>query len=403
MKKNLLKNLILGAVCASTSYAMAGGTLERFAERTAWGSFKLVDYQWGRSQLSDFRPQVRLDTCLQPHRRESSFGMSIEAAVRASLDARIIKTNSAIQRGYGLPDESRSEYVGLLSHPLCEQDRQQVSHMLGDEYVPDQETLNYLSEFISASNRDRREALQGRSDSMGRFLKRWTVFMGCLAYAESLDIINPEVEFDADANFQEALARQPKVERFFADPITGQTQRPSGVWFGADRDGDYYIQIRAHAAAGTLTEEIRAGLSKKYSTWPVVGLFQFKASAGGNTAPCVRQWNEYFRGKKVCQLNEGSSDQLLMGFGSHGQSMNAFCGVQKIVQSFNSQIHTIHSTGTDLANILPGQRLKKPRDRCVSLVSRAGRNRVYSHFGPLRNSVKDNLKKVMKCTQEALR
>ncbi len=401
--KNLFKILTVTVAITSLSDASAAGWVEEMAQRAPWGQSYLVDQAWKRDQLTQFRSQVRLDTCLQPNRRESSFGRSIEAAVRVALEPRTIKTNSAIQRGYGLPDENRSAQVSLISHPLCEQDRNQIVHMLGEDYVPDQEALAYLQKFISSSNRDRSRAIRGDAQAMERFLQRWTVFMGCLAYAESLDIINPEVEFGADENFNHALAQQPRVSSFFTDAQTQQVKRPSGVWFGEDRDGSFYIKLRAHAAAGTLSPSIRADLEAQYPTWPVVGLFQFKPTPGGNTDPCVRQWNELFQDKKYCQVNNSNKDHLLMGFASHGQSLNAYCGVQKIVQSFNSQINTIHPTGTDLSNVTSRQRLKSPGDRCVSVVSRAGAKRVYSHFGPLRNSVKDNFKKVIKCTQQALR
>ncbi len=367
-----------------------------------WGQAKSVDRAWGRDQLSEFRNQVRLDTCLQPDRRNNSFGLSIEAAVRASLDAKKIKTNSAIQRGYGLPIEDRSEAVSLLSHPLCEQDRADIAHMLGEDFVPDAASLKYLKDFASESNRERSSALRGDRKSLERFAKRWTVLMGCLAYAESLDIINPEVEKEADENFETALLKQGNVAKFFVGEFD-QIQRPKGVWFGADRNGNYYIKLRAFAAKGTLTEDVKKELDRQYPTWPVVGLFQFNASTSGNAGPCVEQWNEMFSGRRTCQIDSSSNDQLLMGFASHGQSLNAYCGVQKIVQSFNSQINTVHATGTDRSNTSDRQKIKNPRNRCVSLVSRAGRGNVYSHFGPLRNSVKDNLKKVLECTKNALK
>ena len=378
-------------------------TLGLFASFASAAPSDLVDAYWQRSQLTEFRSQAKIDVCLQKDRRGNSFGKTIEAAVRVSLDSKKIYSNSAIQRAFGLPTRENSHPVSLMSHPVCEQGRNQVVHMLGESYVPDAETMNYILDFAKESNRDRKSALRGSEKAKERFVERWTVLMGCIAYAESLDISDPSQEFKADDSFAVAMDHQPNVHPFFMDRVSREVSRPRGVWFGADRNGSYYLERAKAKNEGRLSESVQNALDKRYPTWPVVGLFQFNASRKGNIDPCVRQWNDLVNQKRACRINSSSDDQLLMSFASHGQSVNSYCGVQKIVQSFNSQVNTINTTGTDLSNLSSRSRLLNPRSRCVSLVSRAGRGRVYSHFGPLRNSVKYNLKKVMKCTQQALR
>lgn len=74
--------------------------------------------------------------------------------------------------------------------------------------------------------------------------------------------------------------------------------------------------------------------------------------------------------------------------------MNAFCGVNKILQSFAIQVNTTKSVSTHPSN-QSGGKFKAPADRCVSPFFYSGYS--YNHFGPLMNSTGSNLAGLMAC------
>jgi hypothetical protein len=355
------------------------------------------DSHYGNTQLIATRNQhlTGVDACAAVG-GQKNFLSAIEGGVRMSLVDRKIESNHIIDEAYGLPGTEDSHPVSLISNELCVQDEAQIAAILGDDFVPNSQTVQALKNFAQASNEDRRRALAGDNQALAAFTTRWTQFMGCLAYSESLQTADSE---GVDQRFQNALNKHPTAEPFFQN-TAGQTVRPQGVLIHEDRQGEFFIELRKAAAEGSLNAERRAELEKQFEPWPVVGMFQFDPKFFGNVAQCVHQWNKIVD-KPECKIEPRSTADILRALASPGQTFNTFCGAQKIVQAFNSQVNTNMATGVDTSNILPGGRIKAPKDRCVSLVARSGRGRIYSHFGPLRNSVKDNLGRLMGCVANA--
>lgn len=404
----IMKQAAVGLVAAMSLAASAENFNDR-AKSLPWGQTFNVDSYWEKDtpELRKWRVQRPIDSCLIPDSDYATFGRAIEKSLRISLDAKKIKSSDYINGIYGIRSESEAQAVGFLSHPLCVQEKEELSHLLGSAFVPDSEGLQALQRFAIASNSDRDKALQGDQKALESFVDRWSTLMGCLSYAESLG--GDEAYFEkSDEAFAVAMSKQPEVKPFFTNS-SGDLIRPTGVLFHNDRNGGYFIEMRKAQANGSWkSSSVRNALDKKYPTWPVVGLFQFKPQASSNVGQCIEEWNEVMKGKQGCQVDRRDDDEIIKAFGSFGQSMNAFCGVHKILQSFNSQVNTTRYQGTDLSNRVNGK-LKAPADRCVSLMSASGTfhksssgktykvARIYSHFGPLRNSVKTNFNKVIQC------
>lgn len=334
---------------------------------------------------------------------QKHFLNSIQGAVRIGMKDRQIASDSVIDPAYGLPGRQNSRAVSLISNPLCEQSAEQISALLNPAFAPTAEVVSALKAFSAASNRDRRRALEGDTLALAAFEHRMTQFMGCLSYEESLMTADNEAVEEA---FRSTLANMPAARSHFEN-AEGVVRRPNGVLFAEDRHGDFFNKLRAARANGSFTPALLEELKRTYKPWPVVGMYQFNPK-GGNTGPCIEQWNEIVT-NPVCKINPSSSVEIMRALSSPGQTFNTFCGVQKVIQAFNSQVNTnkLNTTSVvdgvtkttssvDPSNIVNGV-LKQPKDRCVSLVARSGVGNIYSHFGPLRNSVKDNLGKLVKC------
>ena len=97
-------------------------------------------------------------------------------------------------------------------------------------------------------------------------------------------------------------------------------------------------------------------------------------------------------------LNDPQSEMTRLT-GSPRQNFNAFCGVDKILQSFYVQVNTLKSQNTHPSNISRGALINSD-DRCVSLHFYAGYS--YNHFGPLQNTTRSNLDHLMTCTLDAM-
>ena len=351
----------------------------------------------------------KVDSCRANQR---SFGDAIANAIHDHLTARVVHLPDNVRKAYGL-DETHPTPVSLMSHALCPVTDATLEHLLGKDFVPSKEVTRILQRFTTLVN----EARQKKEADRVRTL--YTALFGCIAYEEALAVPG---DFGAgkkkmDDAFGEYVSSHESVRKHFEakNPNTGETElrRPPGIIAYIDRQGGYAIEVRKlraelekAKAAGTYDEKMEMSyqlaiteLRRKYKSWPVLGMFQFLPDGHGNIRACIESWNQLY---PRCSIRKSSKDDVALALVSHGQTFNAFCGAQKLVHSFHSQIHTIHATGTDLANALPDGTLKPGAKRCLSLVSRSGNARIYSHFGPLRNSVKDNLGHVLKCTQRAL-
>jgi hypothetical protein len=327
----------------------------------------------------------------------ANFFSSITQAVEVAVPARRIHSNPVIDQGYGLPGYAKSRPVGLASHPLCRMDAGSMAYILGDNSVPDSDTIATINGFADKVN-DLRVRAKTDKNAARKLSRTWSTLFGCLAYAESLaspgDVDPDKTKYDG--LFRSFVDSREDIRRAFDQ--AGITERPSGVLFWTDRDGGFYRELYKARDEGTLTPEFRALLETKYPTWTVAGLYQFSPEAYGNASTCMEQWNEERPG---CRINFNDPAASL-AIASPGQTFNAYCGVMKVVESFNSQINTVNVTGVHPENLLSNGRIKPSERRCVSLVARAGRGRIYAHFGPLRNSTGKNLAALMSCVKETM-
>ncbi len=380
-----------------------------------------------RNQLTKRRNQRfgLVDSC-KLKKNQASFGDAIEGAIRAHMQPRIFSFPEPVTIAYKIPmDLSKASAVSLISHPYCEVSSESLAHMLGAEFVPSSDVIKILQNFTKNLNDARnrylteveaaaRENRKPRAEPLQETTDYFLSVMGCIAYEESL--AGPgdfgEEKHELDRKFQEFLAEAPGIQKKLNE-VQRSTLRPSGVLVYTDRVGNYAIEIRALKAEaekqkneGNYKEEEFqkkvSALKEKYKSWTVLGMYQFSPDAYGNTRACFEEWNKSVRVDE-CKVNLGNSAATALALLSPAQTFNAYCGIAKINHANYTQINTSSPNGTDLSNLLQEGELKDPKDRCLSLVSRAGVGRVYAHFGPLRNSVKDNLGKVMKCVDGALK
>jgi DNA-binding transcriptional MerR regulator len=217
---------------------------------------------------------------------------------------------------------------------------------------------------------------------------------------DSLEKVNETVKDRRAAEAQREELRAAAAAR------SAELRRP----FVAKQLRAYHAAVARGASWKALHEEFFAEITPV--AWAASGVYQFKFGnldtdegdvRDSNIGPCVDQWNGLYG--SVCPVAHtigGYAEAL----SSPGQAFNIFCGVQKIVQSFNVQVHTTNPAKTSPLNLGPDGKLKAPADRCVHPFWEGSRG--YNHFGPLSNSVPmgsiaslpsypGNLKMVLEC------
>lgn len=240
--------------------------------------------------------------------------------------------------------------VSLHSHPMCNVSSSSLSQTLRySNRVPSQSVINKLNQFANKYNQLRKDILNGKVNALQAMDAFWTQFMGCLAYKESLGSADSSNSYRVADKYAPSAYRKPAGVEFYEDPSQSPSSRLN------------------------------------------IGLFQFTPNSSGNVRACINKWNRLY---PQCQISTGSSqDTMIRNLGSSKQNFNAFCGVDKILQSFYVQVNATQSTNT-----FPGNLNKDPTDRCVSLHFYAGY--AYNHFGPFQNTTGTNLNSLMSCALE---
>jgi hypothetical protein len=266
------------------------------------------------------------------------FAEQIAYAVSKHLTPRVSDL-AGIEEIYGFHPAS-AKAVSLTSHPFCVETSDTLKAIMFHEDIPSGDTIDKLNRMTAKLNAAR---LAGNAEST----RLWTKFFGCLAYEESLTT--------ADGPSSQKVARQ--VLHW------GET-KPDGV--------EFYNDPEQSNPASKLN----------------IGLYQFSPLASGNIAPCIREWNKAF---PKCEIDvKASRTDLIRTLGSSAQSFNAYCGVDKLVQTFFVQANTQAAS-----RLHPANKGKESADRCVSLNFRASLG--YNHFGPLQNSTGKSLNHLVSC------
>jgi hypothetical protein len=236
---------------------------------------------------------------------------------------------------------------GLAQRELCISTSSSLRKTLKkSDRVPSSSVIKKLNSFERKINDLREKMLDGQEDAKMLLTKEWTKFFSCLAYTESLS--------SADSSSSNRVAKKYAPSGY---------RKPAGVKFYEDPYQDEASKLN-------------------------IGMFQFTPNGRGNINACLGSWNELY---PQCQVSKGASrSSLIKVFGSSLQTMNAFCGVNKIVQTFSVQVNSSKSYATH-----PSNSNRAKADRCVTPWIYSGY--AYNHFGPLMNSTKSNLSKLISC------
>lgn len=290
----------------------------------------------------------------------STFGHRIAREVARHLDTDQVRFTDYYDNTFKVEPADDPSAVSLVSHPLCEESRATLGATLRRTNGLTDAEIGYVNAFVEHANIAREAFLADPADRLPA-LRTWTALSTCLAYAESLG--------DPDTSTSRSRAQQ---------LLGGQFEKPKGVKF-------YYD----------------SGHENEASRWNI-GLFQFVLFRGGNIQPCLVSWQaQGLPGGNV--RSDLDIEEMGRFVGSPGQSFNAFCGVNKIVQTLTINALTADASRTHPSNRVNGG-LRPAPQRCVSLHNR----RAYAHFGPLiRTSTNtagyvSNLEKVMSCAVAVL-
>ncbi len=356
---------------------------------------KIIDGVWdggGKRELLKVRtgqPGV-VDACVTDLDDAKTFAERIGYFVNRSMTPRIVEhyinTGGEPIDVYQLFDIPKTGTLatGLMSHAMCIDSeasfQAQLTHVpmkaaVDDDgnlqkdatnkaiMVPDPETLKLAQKFETLYNKYRDSALSTQDSTSLQGL--WIRLMDCLAYSESLD--------GPDSNRAETLAQK----YLPTDDSGNPSSKPAGVEFYMDTTPDPNVR--------QLT----------------IGLFQFTPGAIANQYPCATAWNKVY---PSCKVEPSNSKNHTLALASPYQTYNAFCGTDKIVESFFTQVNATTAKRTNLLNVSPDGTLKAPQDRCVSPFFKA--NLSFNHFGPLQNSYQNqemsNLKKALSCAVSGL-
>lgn len=252
---------------------------------------------------------------------------------------------------YSVPSQLNQHIeMSLTSHPLCRVTHSTLSQTIGAQRVPNQTVINQLDQFSRKHNSLRQRVINDQDiDAEIELNQLWTRFMSCLSYTESLTTADINSSRSVASRYAPNGYTKPSGVKFYEDPLQPQVSRLN------------------------------------------IGLFQFTPNAGGNINPCIRHWNEK---NSSCQISRSSSQsELIRILGSGYQTFNAFCGVNKILQTFSIQANTSSTNSTHPDNFQSG--MKAPQNRCVTPFFWSGR--AYNHFGPLMNTTGSNLGSLMRC------
>lgn len=307
------------------------------------------------SNYSELLPQRddqeshRVDTCEAGLEGQNSFADRI--AFYVHKHTKPTRAHIAhLARFYNIPSNlSAHKEISLYSQPMCRVTSSTLASTIGSSRVPGSSTIALLNQFVNKFNDLREKTLDGDNEAEVEINQLMTRFMSCLAYTESLTTADNSSSQRAAQKYAPSGYRKPAGVKFYEDPLQDEASRLN------------------------------------------IGLFQFTPTGSGNVNPCLRQWNEF---NPSCSVATNSPrSELIRVFGSPQQSMNAFCGVNKLMQTFAIQVNTTSTRNTHPDNYAGG--MKPQEQRCVTPFFYSGW--AYQHFGPLMNSTGKNMNSLMTC------
>lgn len=280
-----------------------------------------------------------------------SFGRAIATEVINASRPRKADLETWYLNTFSIPLSHKNDTVSLTEEKMCTHSKDDFDKIFRKGRLISEVEIKKVNDLVDIHNRH-------VDDQDADTPIHLHALFGCLAYTESLG--------DPDTDISNRRAKILLGDDF---------EKPAGVKF--------YYDYRHR---------------KPRSRWNI-GLYQFVAHSRGNIGPCVAGWNKDIRDNP--NLPIGDLKGLAPFMGSAGQTLNAYCGVHKILETFFVQKYTTDSSRVHPNNIKLNGKLKKPIDRCVSLHA----SFAYRHFGPLDRSDGrrtkrhlSNLDKVLSCT-----
>lgn len=240
-----------------------------------------------------------------------------------------------------------SKQTGFMNYPLCQVTEDTLASVTSK--TPGPKTIQSAQGFVRRYN-ELQQGARSSADKQKQFLKLTTAFTQCLAATESLTSADATKYADYGAGTQN-----------FADR--------SAIQLGLASKDD--TQAGKRMPAGVM-------LHLDGGKWWSVGINQFSHD---EPQRCVEDWNTRYPG---CRIPRGTNPLALSS--SPRQAFNAFCGISRLIDSFDVQ----QKKGLDK------DYFRAPaNNRCVSLFmgERGG-----MRFGPLRNSTGTNMYEVLNCT-----
>ncbi len=316
------------------------------------------------------------DTCLKSLKKISpkNFKESISLAVQLNAEPGENALSSHISKTYN--SEKWTSDVGLYSHPMCESlDEKLTVRDSSDKKARAKRVKGPMSSIPKHFNKVRSlylSAVAKKDKSNAAKYKAlldqfYTTLMGVLANHESLSTADNKSSKGHASSFGSKYG----VSKF---------KKPPGVKL-------YYDKAQT-----------------KEDSKRNVGLYQLPMS--GNVAACVKAWNDRVGSKsKSCKITKSSKKDMFLLNSASDQLFNAFCGANKLVQSFGVQVNTnkfeVYSgkaRRTHKDNLDPKtKKLKDGSKRCVSLFTHT--SNTYNHFGTLGFTTKNNTVDVVKDVQ----
>lgn len=315
-------------------------------------------------------------TCLKSLNKTlpKSFKESIELAVSFNSEAGINPLSTHISKTYNIT--SWNSDVGLYSHPMCESfDEKLAVRSSSDKKLRAKKVNGAMSSIPKYYNKARVLYLKAlkEKDSVntlkykGMMDKFYATLLGTLANHESL----------STADNKSSISHQVAFSTKYG--VKGYNKAP-GVKL-------YYDKAQSK-------EESKRN----------VGLYQLPMS--GNVAACVKAWNDRVGSKnKSCLINSSTKKDMFLLNSASDQLFNAFCGANKLVQSFAVQVNSnkfeVYSgkaRRTHKENYeSKKKKLKASSNRCVSLFTHT--SNTYNHFGTLGFTTTNNTVDVVKDVQ----
>ncbi len=280
--------------------------------------------------------------------------------------------------------------VGLFSHPMCKSiDHYFIARNSSSKHASILKIKDKLQKFIDTYNSIFEEynlALKNKKseEEVSKILLKMKNFyiamLASMAKKESLS--------DADIHIgQQADAKQSSgFHKYFGG--NGVYTRPKGVKFYYDTEQSHEISRRN------------------------IGLYQFSPSS--NIDDCFTAWNNTL-GKKsescridLSQKNKEKNLQKFLQTAASDQIFNAYCGANKIVQSYGIQVNSKtfkHPDSSSMQlthkdNLLSKNKPKAFEDRCISPFVFS--SNAFMHFGVLGFTNENNTKGVIEGTLDYL-